>query len=169
MAGSPRRRSLIGRSGAQLRPERVGSVLDGDDDETTEPPALETASELYPDEIDAGIEVVERITAGGGFDHDARHDSFAMDDPPSEEVGYNPLFMRTFEPATELIDRDELASGLRRHGHPHVLTIDDEDSLTTAVAAVAKEGDLVVGLGAGTITDWINALPAKLQERGGAA
>ncbi|MEZ5828300.1 MAG: UDP-N-acetylmuramate--L-alanine ligase [Hyphomicrobiales bacterium] len=67
------------------------------------------------------------------------------------------------------IDRDELASGLRRHGHPHVLTVDDEDSLTTAVAAVAKAGDLVVGLGAGTITDWINALPAKLKERGGSA
>ncbi len=27
------------------------------------------------------------------------------------------------------IDRDELASGLRRHGHPHVLTVDDEQGL----------------------------------------
>src|SRR4030095_15156069 len=27
------------------------------------------------------------------------------------------------------IDRDELASGLRRHGHPHVLTVDDEETL----------------------------------------
>ena len=26
------------------------------------------------------------------------------------------------------IDRDELASGLRRHGHPQVLTVDDEAS-----------------------------------------
>ncbi|MGH6735823.1 MAG: UDP-N-acetylmuramate--L-alanine ligase [Methyloceanibacter sp.] len=67
------------------------------------------------------------------------------------------------------IDRDELASGLRRHGHPHVLTIDDEESLTSTVAAVAKPGDLVVGLGAGTITDWINALPARLKQLGGAA
>ena len=66
------------------------------------------------------------------------------------------------------IDRDELASGLRRHGHPHVLTVDDEDSLIATVATIAKEGDLVVGLGAGTITDWINALPAKLAQNGGA-
>jgi UDP-N-acetylmuramate--alanine ligase len=67
------------------------------------------------------------------------------------------------------IDRDELALGLRRHGHPHVLTVDDEDSLTLAVASIAKSGDLVVGLGAGTITDWINALPHRLGQHGGAA
>lgn len=64
------------------------------------------------------------------------------------------------------IDRDELASGLRRHGHPNVLTIDDEETLVQAVASTAKPGDLVVGLGAGTITDWINALPKKLAKRG---
>ena len=67
------------------------------------------------------------------------------------------------------IDRDELASGLRRHGHPHVLTVDDEESLIATVATIAKAGDLVVGLGAGTITDWINALPARLEQHGGAA
>jgi UDP-N-acetylmuramate--alanine ligase len=50
-----------------------------------------------------------------------------------------------------------------------VLTVDDEESLTATVASVAKAGDLVVGLGAGTITDWINALPARLERHGGAA
>jgi UDP-N-acetylmuramate--alanine ligase len=64
------------------------------------------------------------------------------------------------------IDRDELASGLRRHGHANVLTVDDEETLIETVASVAKSGDLVVGLGAGTITDWINALPARLENRG---
>jgi UDP-N-acetylmuramate--alanine ligase len=66
------------------------------------------------------------------------------------------------------IDRDELASGLRRHGHANVLTVDDEDALATTIAEIAQAGDLVVGLGAGTITDWINALPARLEQRGGA-
>jgi UDP-N-acetylmuramate--alanine ligase len=66
------------------------------------------------------------------------------------------------------IDRDELASGLRRHGHPNVLTVDDEATLVETVASVGQSGDLVVGLGAGTITDWINALPGKLQQRSGA-
>ena len=64
------------------------------------------------------------------------------------------------------IDRDELASGLRRHGHPHVLTVDDEEGLAETIASVAKDGDLVVGLGAGTITDWINALPKRLAAQG---
>ena len=64
------------------------------------------------------------------------------------------------------IDRDELASGLRRHGHPNVLTVDDEQGLVETIASVAKPGDLVVGLGAGTITDWMNALPNKLAQRG---
>ena len=67
------------------------------------------------------------------------------------------------------IDRDELAAGLRRHGHPHVVTIDDEAGLVRAVADLATSGDLVVGLGAGTITDWINALPRRLAEQEGAA
>jgi UDP-N-acetylmuramate--alanine ligase len=67
------------------------------------------------------------------------------------------------------IDRDELASGLRRHGHPHVLTVDDEESLVETIASVAKSGDTVVGLGAGTITDWMNALPKKLASHGGRA
>jgi len=67
------------------------------------------------------------------------------------------------------IDRDELASGLRRHGHPNVLTVDDEDTLVETIATVAKSGDIVVGLGAGTITDWINALPNKLEQHRGRA
>ena len=67
------------------------------------------------------------------------------------------------------IDRDELAAGLRRHGHPQVLLVDDAESLVDTVASVVTEGDLVVGLGAGTITDWINALPAKLANQGGAS
>lgn len=71
------------------------------------------------------------------------------------------------EPPIPGIDRDELAAGLRRHGHPHVLTVDDEDALVATIAALAKEGDLVVGLGAGTITDWINALPGRLERHEG--
>jgi UDP-N-acetylmuramate--alanine ligase len=67
------------------------------------------------------------------------------------------------------IDRDELASGLLRHGHPHVLTVDDEDALVETIASAAKSGDIVVGLGAGTITDWINALPQKLAQHRGRA
>ena len=64
------------------------------------------------------------------------------------------------------IDRDELAASLRRHGHPQVMTVDDEQGLLDTIASIAKSGDLVVGLGAGTITDWINALPSRLASQG---
>jgi UDP-N-acetylmuramate--alanine ligase len=64
------------------------------------------------------------------------------------------------------IDRDELAQGLRRHGHRNVLTVDGEEELVAAVAGLAKEGDLVVGLGAGTISEWITALPRRLEHHG---
>jgi UDP-N-acetylmuramate--alanine ligase len=67
------------------------------------------------------------------------------------------------------IDRDELASGLRRHGHPHVLTVDDAEALVETIASVAKSGDVVVGLGAGPIPDWINALPNNLPQHQGRA
>lgn len=67
------------------------------------------------------------------------------------------------------IDRDELASGLRRHGHPQVLTIDDERALVETIASIAKSGDVVIGLGAGTITDWMTALPRSLAQHRGRA
>jgi UDP-N-acetylmuramate--alanine ligase len=70
------------------------------------------------------------------------------------------------EPPIPGIDRDELASSLRRHGHPQVLTVDAEEQLVETVAGLVKSGDMVVGLGAGTITDWINALPEQLQQYG---
>ena len=38
-------------------------------------------------------------------------------------------------------------------------------TLVKAIASVAQSGDLVVGLGAGTITDWMNALPQRLAEQ----
>ncbi|ODR98107.1 UDP-N-acetylmuramate--alanine ligase [Methyloceanibacter methanicus] len=67
------------------------------------------------------------------------------------------------------IDRDELAAGLSATAMRKVLMVEDADSLAVTVASVVTEGDLVVGLGAGTITDWINALPAKLATQGGAS
>ena len=60
-------------------------------------------------------------------------------------------------------DRDSLANGLRARGHRHVLTLDDPADLAQRILQIANAGDLVVCLGAGTITNWANALPAELQ------
>ncbi|GER06803.1 UDP-N-acetylmuramate--L-alanine ligase [Iodidimonas muriae] len=57
---------------------------------------------------------------------------------------------------------DDLARGLKAHGHRSVTLIDDEAALAQAVASVAEPGDLVVCLGAGSITRWAHNLPQSL-------
>ncbi len=59
-------------------------------------------------------------------------------------------------------DRDRLVEGIRHTGHARVYAIDGEDTLTRTIAALARPGDLVIGLGAGTISEWTHALPARL-------
>jgi UDP-N-acetylmuramate--alanine ligase len=60
------------------------------------------------------------------------------------------------------IDSKTLVDGVTRHGHRQVLELDAEDSLPRLVASLAKPGDLVIGMGAGTITEWVGALPQQL-------
>ena len=64
------------------------------------------------------------------------------------------------------IDRDALVEGLRSHGHRHVLPLDSEVDLARMVAEMTGPGDMVVCLGAGTISAWANALPDQLKALG---
>jgi len=59
-------------------------------------------------------------------------------------------------------DRDALVEGLRARGHRSVVPLSHPDHLAEMVNAIAKSGDFVICLGAGTITAWANALPAQL-------
>ncbi|WP_430474457.1 UDP-N-acetylmuramate--L-alanine ligase [Thalassospira lucentensis] len=67
------------------------------------------------------------------------------------------------ESPIEGASRDSLVEGLRNRGHRHVSALEGPEKLAEAVAAEAKPGDLVVCLGAGSISAWANALPAQLQ------
>ncbi len=58
--------------------------------------------------------------------------------------------------------RDDLVAGLIRHGHRHARAILSEEDLARLVREQARPGDIVVCLGAGTISAWANGLPAKL-------
>ncbi len=60
-------------------------------------------------------------------------------------------------------DRDALIEGLRTRGHRHVLALGDPEDLPQIIGAVARRGDMVVCLGAGTSTVWANELPEKLK------
>ena len=60
------------------------------------------------------------------------------------------------------IDRAALVGGLRDRGHPCVVALDGPEALPGAVADVAGPGDVVVCVGAGSITQWAQALPGQL-------
>ena len=73
-----------------------------------------------------------------------------------------PVYAAGEEPI-EGVDREALVQGLRLRGHRNVHTIDGGNDLATTVAPLVGEGDLIVCLGAGTITAWANALPDQLK------
>ena len=66
------------------------------------------------------------------------------------------------EDPIEGASRDDLVAGLIRHGHRHARAILNEDDLERLVREQARPGDMVVCLGAGTISAWANGLPARL-------
>jgi UDP-N-acetylmuramate--alanine ligase len=66
-------------------------------------------------------------------------------------------------------DRDGLIAGLRARGHRHVIGLDNPQQLAPIVRNLAKPGDYVVCLGAGSITQWAYALPGELAALGAAA
>ncbi|GGC67235.1 UDP-N-acetylmuramate--L-alanine ligase [Chelatococcus reniformis] len=66
------------------------------------------------------------------------------------------------EQPIEGADRDSLIAGLKARGHRHVIPLDGPEELAGIVGSRAKPGDYVVCLGAGTITQWAQALPEEL-------
>ncbi|MBW7837409.1 MAG: UDP-N-acetylmuramate--L-alanine ligase [Sphingomonadales bacterium] len=63
------------------------------------------------------------------------------------------------------IDRDSFVEGLRARGHRRVLPLSGPEALAEMVAAEAGAGDVVICLGAGSISAWAYALPEQLSAR----
>ncbi len=80
----------------------------------------------------------------------------------ADVVAITPVYAAGEEPI-EGASCDDLVSGLIRHGHRHARALDGEDDLERLVREQARPGDMVVCLGAGTISGWANALPARLR------
>ena len=68
------------------------------------------------------------------------------------------------EEPIEGVSRDALVGGLRAHGHRSAHALTGPEGLAPFVARHAEAGDLVVCLGAGTISTWVNALPQALEQ-----
>ena len=66
------------------------------------------------------------------------------------------------EAPLEGVNRDTLVEGLRAHGHREVHALSEPAALAPLIAQIATAGDYVICLGAGTITNWAQNLPAEL-------
>ncbi|MGH6881542.1 UDP-N-acetylmuramate--L-alanine ligase [Hypericibacter sp.] len=67
------------------------------------------------------------------------------------------------EAPIEGASRDALVAGLQNRGHRHVSPLPSPEALPAMIHELAQPGDLVVCLGAGSITYWANALPEQLK------
>ena len=59
-------------------------------------------------------------------------------------------------------EKEDLVRGLHEFGNRNAITLKSEDQLGKLIKASAEPGDLVIFLGAGTITSWASELPEQL-------
>ena len=67
------------------------------------------------------------------------------------------------EAPIEGVNRDALVDGLRTRGHRSVEALPGPKALPEMIAERVRPGDLILCLGAGTITNWANELPVALR------
>ncbi|MFS4437329.1 UDP-N-acetylmuramate--L-alanine ligase [Paracoccaceae bacterium GXU_MW_L88] len=79
----------------------------------------------------------------------------------ADVVAIAPVYAAGEDPI-EGASQQDLVAGLIDHGHRRALALSGEDALADFVRAAAGEGDMVVCLGAGSISQWANALPEAL-------
>ena len=103
-----------------------------------------------------GIFQPHRYSRVGGL-----FDDFCKSFEDADVVVVTPIYSAGEKPVAGL-DHQVMADGIRKTGHPQVHTVVSEEELVPLIRDMARSGDLVIGLGAGTITDWSYALPELL-------
>ncbi len=83
----------------------------------------------------------------------------------ADVVGIADIYAAGEQPI-EGASRDDLVSGLIRHGHRHARAVHGEEDLARLVREQARPGDIVVCLGAGNISAWAQGLPERLAQLG---
>src|SRR5262249_5017241 len=66
------------------------------------------------------------------------------------------------ETPTEGVTGEAIVAGLIERGHSYARPVDGPQELAPLVRELAKPGDMIVCLGAGSITNWANSLPGEL-------
>ena len=126
----------------------------------------------HPVEIAAVLKAARQATEGRviavhqphRFSRLSHHfDEFCACFNDADVVGIAEVFSAGEDPIPGASHTD-LVAGLIRHGHRHARIVESEADLERIVREQAKPGDMVVCLGAGTISAWANGLPARLEE-----
>ncbi|WP_113910589.1 UDP-N-acetylmuramate--L-alanine ligase [Roseovarius dicentrarchi] len=125
----------------------------------------------HPTEISAVLKAARHATEGNVIAVHQPHrytrlhhhfEEFCACFNEADVVGIAPVYAAGEEPI-EGASRDDLVAGLIDRGHRDAHPIEGEAGLAALVRAHAKPGDLVVCLGAGTISGWANRLPDALK------
>jgi len=120
----------------------------------------------HPVEIAAAIRAARQSTEGRVIAVHQPHrytrlaalfDDFCACFNDADVVAIAPVFAAG-EALIEGATRDDLVEGLTNHGHRHAVAIKSELDLVDLIRAEAKVGDMVICLGAGTISAWANML-----------
>lgn len=126
----------------------------------------------HPVEITAVLKAARQATEGRVIAVHQPHrysrlsdlfDDFCACFNDADVVGIAEVYAAGEDPI-EGASRDDLVAGLIRHGHRHARAVVGEDDLERLVREQARPGDMVVCLGAGTISTWANGLPARLRK-----
>ena len=80
----------------------------------------------------------------------------------ADVVLITPIFEAGEQPI-DGISQESLVQGIRDAGHRDVGAVDAPDGLAAAIKQHAEAGDIVVCMGAGSISTWANDLPLKLK------
>jgi UDP-N-acetylmuramate--alanine ligase len=67
------------------------------------------------------------------------------------------------EDPIEGVDKDAMVAGLQQRGHRTVVPLAGPEDLASLVKDMTEPGDMVVCLGAGSISQWANALPGQFE------
>ena len=79
----------------------------------------------------------------------------------ADTVMVTPIFEAGEQPI-EGISQDSLVKGIRAAGHRNVMPVEAPEKLAETIKEHSKSGDIVVCMGAGSISLWANELPAQM-------
>jgi UDP-N-acetylmuramate--alanine ligase len=168
MKGEEIRKALAGFGGVNRRFTKVGEV-DGVtiiDDYAHHPVEIAAALKAARQSTEGRVIAVHQPHRYSRLSH--HFDEFCACFNDSDVVGITDVYAAGEEPI-EGADRDALVAGLIQHGHRHARGVDSPEDLARLVAEQARPGDMVICLGAGTISSWVNGLPDALRALKGAA